>query len=190
MASPWSPFGLSLTRSSRAAFTGSGRNFSKPPAEHGDLPEQRTAEVRVRLPGHQEHRLDLRIEVPVHQRHRELVFHVAGGPQAAQRHPGADLPCERHRQACERLHRDVAEPGDDLSHQLDALLLREERRLFRVDADADHEPVEDPAAALDHVEVAAVNGVEHAGVDGDVGDGARAAWMSPEERGAWCVHDG
>jgi hypothetical protein len=49
-----------------------------------------------------------------------------------------------------------------------SLLLRlEQRRLVRVDADADDELVEQPVAALDHVEVPQVDGVERAGVDGD-----------------------
>ena len=51
--------------------------------------------------------------------------------------------------------------------QLDALVQRKERRLVGVDADADDEAVEDPAAAADDVEVAVVDRVERAGVDGE-----------------------
>ncbi len=64
-------------------------------------------------------------------------------------------------------HRHVGIRLDDRPHQLDALLVVEERLLVRVDADADDEPVEDPAAATDDVEVAEVDGVEGAGVDGE-----------------------
>ncbi len=79
----------------------------------------------------------------------------------------ADLPRKRHGQAVERLDRDVAERGDDPPQQLDAVRLREKRRLLRIDADADDEPVENAAAAPDHVEVSVVDGVERARVDRD-----------------------
>ena len=139
-------------------------------AEHGDLPQQRTADVRELLLRHQEHRLDLRVEVQVHQRHGELVLHVAERPQPADHEPRPDRPRTKR----------TASPSNvctstfrvRLRHrleQLDPLLDAEERRLVRVDADADDEPVAQLAAALDDVQVAEVDRVEHAGVHGLAG---------------------
>src|SRR5262245_15572602 len=45
-------------------------------AECRDLPQERTADVRVLLLRHQKRGLDPRVEVAVHQRHGKLVLHV------------------------------------------------------------------------------------------------------------------
>ena len=49
------------------------------------------------------------------------------------------------------------------------LLRREQRLLLDVDADADDQPVEEPARPLHHVQMAEGDRVEGAGIDGDAG---------------------
>ena len=57
----------------------------------------------------------------------------------------------------------VLEHGPD---DVDALLHREERRLLGVDEDRDDDPVEQPRAARDDVDVAVRERIEGAGIDG------------------------
>ncbi len=70
---------------------------------------------------------------------------------------------------------DVREGLDHPARQLDPLLDVEQRLLVGIDADADHEVLEEQAATTDHVEVAQRERVERPGEDG------RARWV----RRAW-----
>ena len=52
-------------------------------------------------------------------------------------------------------------------HQFDALLQREQRALAGVDRHADHQLVEQPRGAGDHVEMAVGDRIERAGIQAD-----------------------
>lgn len=138
-------------------------------AEPGDLPQQRAGDVRELLLGHQEHRLDARVEVPVHQGHGELVLHVRQGAQPPHHDPGAGPADELHRQPVERLHRHVVVVARHRPDEFGPLGRVEQGGLVRVDADPDDQPVEQPGRPADHVQVAVVDRVEGAGVNGHPG---------------------
>ena len=75
------------------------------------------------------------------------------------------LADELHGQAVELSHVDVAEFLGHLADQLDTLIAREQRLLVDIEADADDQFVDEPAAPLDHVEMAQRDRIERAGVD-------------------------
>ena len=122
----------SRTRARRASLTSGGTNLSSSPPNVAICRSSVLLMCEYVFLGHQEHRLDLRVEGQVRQRHGELVFHVAGGAQAAEHDAGPDLADEVHRQACEGPHLHVGKRRDHALHQLHALLQREERRLLGI----------------------------------------------------------
>ena len=77
----------------------------------------------------------------------------------------SDLAGENHCQLVERLDVHVGQLRDQVSNQRHPFLQGEKGRFAGVDADTDHQAVEEKAAATDHIEVAEGDRVEHAGVD-------------------------
>src|SRR5262249_19130231 len=104
------------------------------------------------------------VEAQIRQRHREFVFHVGERAQAAQHDIGAKLANKMNGQAVECFHFHVVEASHHLLKECDAIFGGKERRFFRVDADAHHQPVEEPAATPNYVEVAQMDRIEHARV--------------------------
>src|SRR5499426_3639571 len=143
-------------------------------AEAGDFLDQPRRDVRVLLVWHQEHGLHGAAQLPVHQRHLELVLEIGDGADAPHDAVGALARDQVDQQSVEGHDAKVAEVRGGVVDHLEPLLHREERLLRRIGDDRDDELVEDLQAALDDIDVAVVDRIEHAWIDGALGHGGKA----------------
>src|SRR5947207_1975345 len=142
-------------------------------AEHPDLFHKTRGDELKAVGGHQEHGLDPRIEPGVHAGHLKFVFEIRYGAQATHDDAGLDRLGKAHQQARERPHLDplggvgLAEKGDLLAHNRNALVGREQRALPVIPGNPDDEAVDDMQCPADDVGVAVGDRVEGAGIDPD-----------------------
>src|SRR5690606_980697 len=106
-------------------------------AEHGDLLDQGCRDEGVVLPGREKHGFDAAVETSVHGGQLELVFEVGHRAQAPQYDARVDLVKVVDQQPGEATNAHVADVGQRLPGQLDALAESEHRLLARVGGDGD-----------------------------------------------------
>src|SRR3989454_5379779 len=152
-------------------------------AEAGDFLDQARRDVRVLLVRHQEHRLDRAPELPVHQRHLELVLEIGDGADPPHDAVGPFACHQVDQKPVERDDAKVAQLRGGLVDHLESFFHREERLLRGIGDHRDDELVEDLEAALDDVDVAVVDRIEHTGIDSALGHGGRLPFGSKESQG-------
>ncbi len=132
------------------------------------LDQVRRTEEQPRIREHK-NCLDVRAHRLVHLRHLQLVIEIRHGAQRANQNLGADSFRVIDRQPAELVHpRARLEVADDFADYLDALVTGKQRLiLVRIVSDGDDHLVENRDAAPDDVNVAVVNRIEAAGVNGD-----------------------
>src|SRR5262249_11845549 len=132
--------------------------------ERRDLLDEARGDVGIALVGHHEHRLHALAQLAVHQRHLELVLEIGHRAEAAHDAVGLLALDQVDDEPVERGDAQAVHSRRALVDQLEPLLDAEQRLLRGVRADGDDQLVEDAQAALDEVQVAVVDGVEHAGI--------------------------
>ena len=116
---------------------------------------------------HHENRFDARPQPAVHERHLQLVLIIRDRPDAAQQNRGRARGRIIHQQPVEGIHLHVGIDADHFAQHFHALLDGEERLLALVPQNRNDQPVEQPRAALDQIEMPVGDRVERSRIDGD-----------------------
>ena len=101
----------------------------------------------------------------IHESHLELELEIGDGAKSAHDHLRAAPRHVVDEQTFEGVDLDVRLVAEHGAGDLDALVHREERCLFRVDENRDDDAVEQAGAAGDDVDVAVGQRIEGAGID-------------------------
>src|ERR1035438_6327321 len=134
------------------------------PAELRDFAYQTRTQVRIFFGGHHEHRFQTRLEFAVHQRHLEFVLIVAKGANAAQDDPRLDAQRVVHGETVKSVHRHVVKVRSHSLQHLATIGDAEQRVFLGIPKNGNHQLVENPAAALDQVQMAVGGRVERSGI--------------------------
>src|SRR5688572_26147918 len=118
-------------------------------AERDQLLHARRREEEPLRSGHEIDHLDVGCELAIHVAHLELELEVRERADPADDEARADLLRERHLQAVECAHLDVATCCARVAHECDALIGIEQRLLREVATHADDDAVEEARGPLE-----------------------------------------
>ena len=136
-------------------------------AEREHLFDEPRADVTVLLRRHHENGFDFIIQAPVHERHLELELEVRHGAKPAHDDLRATPLHVIHEQAVEGIDLDIRQQLEDRAGYLHALRHREQRGLLRIDENRDDDPIEQPRAPGNDIDVTVRQRIEGSRINGN-----------------------